>query len=468
MGYTDVKFFTSDSLWQKVYDSAVEKEKTNVKNFAGRNVLIEGGGYNGIWLETQPMGGEMYASRNLEAAMNNQLFFMENIRDDGRLPSVILYTGDEKKPFHLMYSHFQGYCFPYHALNMYYLNGKDREYLLFLYDVLERFDNYLWRTRDSDGDGCLETWCVWDTGEDNCTRFFDAPDSWGDDTAPYGKSKLPYESMDVMSYSYDGRMTLAEIADILWSDSGLGDTWRKKAQAVRDKVKSYLWIDEKGACYDRDCDNKFLDTLVHNNLRCMYHGMFDQYMADRFVFEHLLNPAEFWTPMPLTSIAANDPLFLSEANNNWSGQPQGLTYQRAIRALENYGHYRIIPMLGRKLCKAVGEIGSDLRFTQQYDPYTMMPSPHGDGCYGPAILAFLEYTTKMYGVKIARDEIVWSAVYDSSESEYTQMWNDTEFKLNIGKDMCEAQINGKSVFSCARGSRVVTGLDGVVRLINLL
>lgn len=28
-------------------------------------------------------------------------------------------------------------------------------------------DGYLWSVRD----GCLETWCVWDTGEDNCARF---------------------------------------------------------------------------------------------------------------------------------------------------------------------------------------------------------------------------------------------------------------------------------------------------------
>ena len=31
-------------------------------------------------------------------------------------------------------------------------------------------------------------------------------------------------------------------------------------------------------------------------------------MAERFVKEHLLNPQEFWTKMPLPSVAANDPL----------------------------------------------------------------------------------------------------------------------------------------------------------------
>ncbi len=467
---TSVKFSITDPVWQKVYDAAEKKAAGNVRSFGGRPVLIEGGGYNGIWLETQPMGGEMYAARNMAPAINNQLFFMENIREDGRIPSVIRFTGDEKKPFDLMFSHFQGYCFPYHALNLYYLMGKDRDYLEQLYDVLERFDNYLWQYRDSDGDGCLETWCVWDTGEDNCTRFFGAPDAWGGEQAPYGQARLPYESMDVMSYSVDGRQTLSEIAELLFPGTELSEMWRKKAEEVREKITSYLWRDDRGACYDRDCDNRFLDTLIHNNLRAMYHGAFSQAMAGRFVCEHLLNPAEFWTPMPLPSIAANDPLFDGAADNNWSGQPQGLTYQRAIRALENYGFTSLIPRLGRKLCEAVGVHGHDCRFTQQFDPFTMAPvdCSFGDGCYGPSILAFLEYTNRMYGVKLHRDRVIWSTVADDWESEYTQVWGANTFTLQNGRDKCEAFVNGKKAWECMRGTRTVTDLSGAVLSRELL
>ena len=164
----------------------------------------------------------------------------------------------------------------------------------------------------------------------------------------------------------------------------------------------------------------------------------------------------------LCSIAANDPLFLSDPNNNWSGQPQGLTYQRAIRALENYGYYGILPLLGRKLCEAVGVHGHDLRFTQQYDPYTMIPSKYGDGCYGPAILAFLEYTNRMYGVKICRDRIIWSAVRDDSECEYTQQWGDCSFTYRVGREMCEAFMDNRRIFTCGRGLRSVTTLDGEI------
>ena len=33
-------------------------------------------------------------------------------------------------------------------------------------------------------------------------------------------------------------------------------------------------------------ENRFMDTLIHNNLRAMYHGLFDSEMALRFVREH--------------------------------------------------------------------------------------------------------------------------------------------------------------------------------------
>lgn len=77
--------------------------------------------------------------------------------------------------------------------------------------------------------------------------------------------------------------------------------------------------------------------------------------------------------MPLPSVAVNDPLFRNVTTNNWSGQAEALTYQRAIRALENYGFYMLIPTLGRKLMQA---IGSECRFVQQYDPFTGTPVCH--------------------------------------------------------------------------------------------
>ena len=106
---TKVTFTTENPKLQRLYDTAVRKALNNLNTFAGDQVLVEGGGYEKIWLETQPMGGEMYAKHNITAALNNHLLFMKHQRADGRLAGSI-----------------QGFCFPWSALNMYYWIGEDK------------------------------------------------------------------------------------------------------------------------------------------------------------------------------------------------------------------------------------------------------------------------------------------------------------------------------------------------------
>jgi len=456
MGETKVVFKISDKLLQKLYDSAEEKCRLNVKSFAGREVLIEGGGYNKVWIETQPMGGAMYGKRNLEVALNNQKIFMDNQRSDGRLPGSIECADGKLIP---QFDKFQGFCFPGPALDVYYMTGKDPAYLDKLYDVLKKYDEYLWKVRDSDNDGCLESWCKYDTGEDNAVRYGDAPDYWESDTAPTGFQVVPMASMDFMSYSYAARDCMAEIAQIK-GDTELFSRHRQEADELKKRIRDILWDEEKGAFFDRDNKHEQMNTLVHNNLRMMYWKSMFPADAKRFVKEHLLNEKEFWTKMPLPSVSVSDPLYRNDNVNNWSGQAQALTYQRAITALENYGYYDLIPKLGRKLFEAIGE---DCIFVQQYDPFTMKPSLQGvDGkqdAYGPAMLAVLEYISRMYGAVILRDRIIWSSVKENT-GYYEQHLNGHVYKIEHIKEKAYAFIDDRQICCFDRGVRLETDLEG--------
>ena len=299
---TGVRFETKDPLLSQLVKQAEEKCRLNIKNFGGDPVLVEGGGYEKIWLETQPMGGAMYASRDFATGLNNSLMFMRHQRADGRIPGSIAVIDGKVVP---QFNKFQGFCFPEPALDLYYLGGKDAEYLAQLAKTLEAFDAYLWRVRDSDGDGCLETWCKYDTGEDHAMRYADAPDPWEEETPPQGCTAVPIASMDVMSYSYACRETLAEIARIS-GDAEAQAQWAAKAKAVQDKMVSYLWDDARGAMFDRDKNHNQMPTLIHNTLRCMYWHSLPDALAERFVKEHLLNPQEFWTKMPLPSVVREE------------------------------------------------------------------------------------------------------------------------------------------------------------------
>lgn len=258
---------TSDLNLQKVFDEAEKKAEMNIKDFGKYNVLEEGGGYNNVWLETQPMGGYMYAKRNLKIARNNIQIFMDLQCEDGRLPGVIGNKNNTLIPF---YRQLQGFGFQMPAFEIYYLLNKNGGYVSQLYNSLEKYDEYLWKNSDSDNDGCLETWCVYDTGEDNCERYCETPNGWPFNYPPTeehimkiseeelsrdcGKLKfdfsrifpVPIESMDIMSCSYSNRDVLSLISQEI--GNGKETYWRDKADEIKEKIKDYLWDVNKHAC----------------------------------------------------------------------------------------------------------------------------------------------------------------------------------------------------------------------------
>ena len=63
----------------------------------------------------------------------------------------------------------QGLYLAQPALELYYLLNHNKQYLGAIYNALERYDSYLWKYRDSDKDGCLETWGMTDNGERSTT-----------------------------------------------------------------------------------------------------------------------------------------------------------------------------------------------------------------------------------------------------------------------------------------------------------
>ncbi len=478
---TDVSFKTKNKDLKWIFDRAEEICNGNIRKFSDYKVLIEGAKYNGVWLETQPMGGEMYAKRDLEVALSNILIFLRYQRMDGRMAGMITDDGDYAG-ISAHYDWLQGVFLPHSALKLYYLINKNEEYLKLLYTSLEKFDEYLWKYRDSDNDGCLEAWSIWDTGDDNCTiHMLDGlkmPDhgGYGKSTPPQNYGSMPYESPQMMGYSYAMRDVLAKISKIL--NNGKEEYWLKKAESVQQKVQSYLWDDEKKACFMRNNRDEFIYALTQENIKCMYSGIFTQQMADDFISQHLMNENEFWTPYPLPSIAVNDPYFhvnqeysnckekLSKLNytphdiddNSWSGPIHGLTYQRSIDALINYGHHTENVMIGKRLLELISKTKV---FKQQYNPYTGEYCKEADDGFGPTTLAALEFISLMYGVNISYDTVFWTNI-DNTEFEYVQKLNNKSYKLSSkGQKVC-GYIDDRLIFTAMGKIRIKTDLEGKI------
>ena len=467
---TSVSFTCADSSIQRVYDEAERKCLDNIKDFAGDRVLVEGGGYAKIWLETQPMGGEMYTLRDLEVARNNSLLFIRHQRADGRIPGSIENKGDHLEA---QFNKFQGFCFPAPALNLYYLLDRDRNWLDVLADCLRRFDAYLWKTRDISGNGLLSSFCAYDTGEDNARRYADAPGWWSEDFPPEGFQVVPMASMDITSYSYAIWDTLAEISRIRGAEEDMRSC-RIRADGIAANLKKHLWNEARGALFDRDKNGLTIDVLCHNTLRCMYWGSISKDMADRFVCEHLLNPKEFWTNMPLPSVSVSDPAFQNAPENNWSGQSEGLTWQRAMFALERYGYEKLVTRLGRRFLQAV--IDGGFAFTQQFDPFTGAPSKVGmqshaplhpgdtepfQDAYGPSLLSALGYIERLWGIGLQFGEVRFS-MCGGMPCETRVEWNGHTYEQRTDGRQATAIVDGREIYTGSCGLRITSDERGTV------
>ena len=141
-----VSFETDDAALERLYRKAESACGVNRCVLNGKPFLREGGGYGNLWLETQPMGGAMYAARDPETGLNNILAFMQYQRRDGRMPGMIFQT--DGQGLCAAYDWFQGFCFPGPAQDMYWMIGEDRAYLTMLFHALKDFDVLPPHTRD--------------------------------------------------------------------------------------------------------------------------------------------------------------------------------------------------------------------------------------------------------------------------------------------------------------------------------
>jgi len=448
-----IELSSSNAQLQRIFDAITLAHLENEERMKdGTRVLVEGDIWRGgLWLETQPMGGSMYGKIDLEIARNNMEVVLAAQREDGKLPHLTHLDGTVWNGAIAFNSVAQ------YGLDLYYLLNKDPEYLDKLENALAGYEDFLWKTRDRNGNGILEAYGTTDTGEDgqdrNRTPLPRDPD---------GKTFV--DSVSVTADSYANRAVLAKIAAIK-GDQDAQKQWQAKADELQQRAKEYFWVEERKAAFDRDSEGEILPALNQLNIRAMTQGMFTQQMAEDFVRYHLMNPEEFFTPYPIPSTAINDPTFhnVDKATEyaTWAGPSQGLTLQRSVKALENYGFYTEIGLIGERLLNRIGR--DPVKFPVQFNPLTG-EAVDRKGAYGPMVFATMEYLTRMYGVYVYRDAVVWNGM-PGSDLEYTQHWNETEYRLVSRDGRVSGFRNGSKLFEVPAGLRVETDYMGNVKRI---
>ncbi|MBQ7292208.1 MAG: hypothetical protein IJW79_00565 [Clostridia bacterium] len=456
-------FKTDDKKLAALYKGARSSLLGAVKPFGDYNLAVSSSESDRVTLFSEIMSAETLGRYDIEAAMDCVNAFGATQREDGRLASAVF---KKKDGIFCDYKGLAGLCFAEEALSLFYMTKKkELIYLDKLYDMLERFDDYLWITHDANGNGYVELLDQTETVEGDFAPRYTPTEIFAG-----GKEKevspFPAELVGVSAFCYRLKKTLAEISSII--GNGRAEAYGEEAERIKKGIRSYFWNSGKSACYDRDFKGRAMETLTADNLAAMYYGALEQDMAEEFVKKHLLNEKEFYTPLPLPLLSVSDKAFVNDANVRWGGQVMGITYRQAVRAFEKYGFYSEFTCVAKRFLESVSH---SMAFTEQYDPFDGSPSKEKICAdYAPTASAVLEIIARFYGVSVVFDDVIWGGLGHEGDnfSEYEYKWGSDVYRLSAEKNTSTGFLNGKLLFTATNGVRVVTDWFGnKPRVINI-
>ncbi|HTB66853.1 MAG TPA: hypothetical protein VK727_11525 [Steroidobacteraceae bacterium] len=395
------QFKTQDAAWQSAYDEALSVLAANVQLLPryAKPVLIEGAAYQGIWLECGPHESLVYRRFRPDVARDSHRCFFALQRADGQIPCNNKLSGTGFGQIQMVAP------IAATAWELAQATGDD-ELLHEAYNACARWDAWLQRYRNVRGTGLTEGFCTYDTGQDNSPRWRGIPPQ-----CPQGDAKrfvaglgLPRLCPDLSATTYGGRVALAQMAQALGRATQAA-RWQEQAQQLRNLILQHLYQPQEAAFYDLDASGGYV------KIRCdILSRICGEHVVEQPTFEHLWsqqlhNPQAFWAPLPLPSVALDDPLFVRPIPaNSWGGAAQALTALRTPRWFDHYGKSAAHAQLMHNWCEALRRDGS---FRQQADPRTGRFTASGPPGYSPAALVMIDFTWRLAGMCEAGRQLNW-------------------------------------------------------------
>jgi len=398
---TGVDFVCDNQALLGKWSAALSGLQANVVCVHGYDqpVLIEGGGYPGIWLECGPLEGAVYGIINPKVALDNHRIFFRQQRDDGYLPCWIWADRAGHGQIQMVVP------IAATAWEVFQRCG-DRGFLQQAYDACQRWDRWLTRYRDTLGTGLCEAFCEYDTGHDNSPRFHGLPLEGRDGDARWcpAAGRLPYVAPDLSATVFGGRLALAEMARALGREEEAAG-WTVQARQTRQLLLKVCYDLESACFYDRNRDGELVKIRGDALTRVLSEHVVDTGLFERIYRQQIRHADRFWTPFPLPSIAADDPAFVRELSpNSWGGASQALT---ALRAPRWFGHYGRRADLTHLMRQWIAALVADDGFRQQMNPWTGKFTP-GPATYSPAMLVLIDFVRRLCGPETTPVGIAWN------------------------------------------------------------
>jgi hypothetical protein len=453
------QFNTDHTSLSSAYRAALQCLKENtVKVFRFPDpVLIEGSVYRGVWLECAPQEGLVYSFFDSTAGIANHRIFFQLQRDDGYLPCNVkadsIGTGQIQMVVPIAAT----------VLEIFQRFG-DSQFLEAAYRSCAAWDAWLMRYRNTRGTGLCEGFCEYDTGHDNSPRWRGIPKECPDKDArimPQAPG-LPRLCPDLSATIYGGRVALASMAKEMGKQAE-ADHWEASAHAIQKVILEKLYDSEDACFYDQDSENKSVRIRGDLLTRVLGGHVVDNATFQRIYEKQIHNPAAFWAPYPLPSIALNDPTFVRPIpRNSWGGASQALTALRAPRWMEYYGKPGDLAHMMQQWVKAILDASGSLR--QQMDPLTGEFSTADPSGYSPAALVLLDYTWRLYGVRREPEHIEWNCrrPEKSTRTEASISTPHGAAVLRHSPEESVMTLAGKTILRVSGTVRVVTDTRGKV------
>ena len=355
--------------------------------------------YPGYWLEHlyDPIAWAKLFPGDTDIAVSQMHLFLENQREDGRLPACVLdndlmnsipglakaYTGMDVCPpggLTAQYNQLQE-CVSAASLCLEIWKMDPSEDLAWIYACCAKWDEWLCQNRMTRGKGLVETFCGFDTGHDNSGRFSGMKYQTSPCTAeteysfgyPVDCDEAPLLSPDVNAVFYGSRMALAEMAGLLGREIE-AEEWRKKAEEVRNRLMETCFDPDDCFFYDVDKHDRRIRVKSISITTLFCEHLLDRGLADGIYDRYLANPGQFGTPFPFPGTAVSDPAWVQNYDgNSWGFYSQGNVALRTLRWMEHYGRAEEMHAMMEKWLRAWCRPGI-LKFGQELHPITGEPS----------------------------------------------------------------------------------------------
>lgn len=384
-----------DSLLKEVYQVALNEIKANVDYVPGydKPVLLEGGQYEGVWLEGGLLSALAFRNIDPQVMVDSHDLFFHYQKEDGQIPAVVaknkIYWGQIQMVVPIAST----------SLLVYQLT-QDMKFLKRAYECCSKWDGWLEKYRMNGKYYLCKLYCDWDTGHDNSQRTRDLPHECPgiDAKVMPDLPQLPLYAPDLSATVYSGRIALSNMADILGLETEK-ILWETKAEKVKQAIYEHCYDPETMWFYDIYEDGSFRKIMGDAGLRVLQEHAVDRELACAIIRKNVLDPEKFWTAYPLPSVSPSDPQFESECfENHWAGACQGHLTLRTLRWFDYYGFTEEHKYLMNQFIKAIltnyTKADKKANFTQQFNPFTGELNTTEQ--YTPALASFLEFVWKLY------------------------------------------------------------------------